>query len=314
MDQQTQALTVTRPSLLPSVDEIKVMRALANDFLQAKGKLFPNAIDSPAMLYGIIEAGREVGISPMAAIREVFVVNGRTELSAKAMEAVVMAREPQAHFVYEVETADQCKIVLHRPGKQPCTSEYKLTDVPAKLRSKETWKEYGIDMLRWFTLKRLCRKGGADLINVTDGVSIGAAAEIIESTDYDIEGTAVEVIPPMQVQAPAPTQSAPVEDMQIDPGADAPFLSPTGQLDWAEFKGYLAPSKIAARELVAAMGLPPATEKVLPKDLLSWRFAEPGRTLIGLLESIVAARTPAPATDTDAGAKQPELVEEEITA
>jgi hypothetical protein len=310
MDQQTQALTVTRPSLLPSVDEIRVMRALANDFLQAKGKLFPNTIDSPAMLYGIIEAGREVGISPMAAIREVFVVNGRTELSAKAMEAVVMAREPQAYFVYEVETADQCKIVLHRPGKQPCTSDYKLTDVPAKLRSKETWKEYGIDMLRWFTLKRLCRKGAADLINVTDGVTIRAAAEIIESPDYDIEGTAIEVAVPASAAVPAPKQTAPVEAAQIDPGVDAPFLSKNGDLDWQEFMGYAASSKITARELVSAIGLPPDTKKVLSKDLMAWRFAEPGRTLIGLLESIVAGRTP----PADVGAKQPELVEEEITA
>ena len=96
--------------------------------------------------------------------------------------------------------------------------------------------------------------------------------------------------------AKAADEPAPAEEVSIDPGPDAPFLSPKGELDTSELSGYMTQQGVTGEELGRAIGLPDR-KKAGSSSLLKWRQAEPNRTITGLFEKIIAERPAAPADD-----------------
>jgi len=184
------------PSIIPSIDELSVMTAIAKQVVKATG-MVPSNLKSPEQAFAVMLAGRELGAQPMTALRHIFVVNGKTEPDAQLMMGVAKAKDPTADFTFHKTTATECDAELFRKGKSVLRQRYTIEDVrKAGLAGKAgPWQQYPADMLRWFTLKRLCRLGAPDLINALDGVSVaqaGAMMDEVRITEVKIETPALD--------------------------------------------------------------------------------------------------------------------------
>lgn len=105
-----------------------------------------------------ILAGAELGISPMAAMNGIYMVNGRPSLSAQLMASCLIANG----FKYKIvaHSAKVCTIEFWRSGELLGVSTFTIEQaVEAKLADKDVWKNYPENMLfaramsngaRWF--------------------------------------------------------------------------------------------------------------------------------------------------------------------
>jgi hypothetical protein len=166
---------------LPSLGELHVMRTLAGDFRGLIGTMLPKEIDSPAKALAVMEAGRELGAPPMVAFRHMFIIGGKVQADGEMMQAVVRRRDPTARFEIS-RSAEACHIILYRGGQKVVDLKYKITDVPKQLREggRGPWQQYTEDMLFWYTMKRVCRSGAADLINAMGGIDVADAEDLID--------------------------------------------------------------------------------------------------------------------------------------
>lgn len=111
---------------------------------------------SDAMI--VILMGRELGIPPMTAMRELFVVNGRPEMSARLKLARIRKRYPVAQIDFETKSNDINKAILvaARPNGRPQIFEYTIEDARrAGLTNKDVWKNHPADMLRARVINRM---------------------------------------------------------------------------------------------------------------------------------------------------------------
>ena len=73
------------------------------------------------------------------------------------MMGCVHAGDANAKFIWHKSTATECDVELRRPNRAPMRQKYKISDVEHLTSKGGPWKQYPADMLRWFTLKRVCR-------------------------------------------------------------------------------------------------------------------------------------------------------------
>jgi hypothetical protein len=198
-EQETTALVpieVLPPAAaLPSRAEIDIIGLLARSVVAAKGHAVPLTIDSPAKAFAVMLAGWEVGAKPMAALRHMFVVNGRTEPDAQLMMGIVKARDPSARFVFHTRSADLCDVELFRNGRSVVRIAYGEADAERAglLKKGGPWTQYRPDMMAWAAVKRACRLGAPDLVNAISGVDVGEAGDLMSGLEEEIEAVAQEV-------------------------------------------------------------------------------------------------------------------------
>lgn len=174
--------------VLPTMQELGLMSAIARTLVNARGHAVPKDIDSPSKAAAVLLAGWELGLRPMTAFRHVYVVNGRTDVDAQVMMGLVKAKEPEADFIFHAYTSQACKVELRRPGRTPIVVEYTAEDAKAsgQLDKPGPWKGYRRDMLAWAAVKRACKLGAPDIINAIPSVDVGDMPDVIEYTAGDI--------------------------------------------------------------------------------------------------------------------------------
>ena len=99
-----------------------------------------------ATTLAVILKGAELGIAPMASLQSIYMVEGKVQLSAELMRAVML----RAGFTIQrkVHTAERCVLVVTRPGQQPEEFEWTMADAQrARLTEKDNWKKYPRAML-----------------------------------------------------------------------------------------------------------------------------------------------------------------------
>jgi hypothetical protein len=119
--------------------------------------------NKPAIMAAIL-TGHEVGLQPMAALREVHVIKGRPGLSANAMRALVLSH---GHFLrFSEQTNTRVTIHGRRRGENNETSvTWTMDDAQrAGLAGKDTWKGYPRALLIARATGELCRAIFADVI------------------------------------------------------------------------------------------------------------------------------------------------------
>jgi len=134
-------------SLIPFGDEWTAMQQQA-EILVGSGFLPPN-LDTPNKVLTVLLCGRELGVPPMQAIRGIHVVNGRPSLSAELMLA--LAYQNIGGFKFKVEASNEqvCRITASRPGGDPVTLGFTITDAQrAGLTKGDNWQKYPAAMLR----------------------------------------------------------------------------------------------------------------------------------------------------------------------
>ena len=135
-------VALSSASLMPQTYEGKLQMAGA----LAKSGLIPTGLNTPEKVFVALQWGHELGLSPMVAVNNVAVINGKPTLSADIMAAVVK-RSPE----YMSETRAECEItrILPNGEKEVQKSSFSMQDAQnAGLAGRDNWKKYPKRMLK----------------------------------------------------------------------------------------------------------------------------------------------------------------------
>jgi hypothetical protein len=160
----TQALVVSTAQsadLQPgSVDE-----ALRLSKILVASKLLPRGVGSPEAAFAIILAGRELGLSPMQALRSIHIIEGKPTMSADLMLALVK-RSPRCRYFKMVESTEKAATYeTDREGEGPTRMSFTLDEAKAaSLTGKDNWRKFPSAMLRARCIAALARTVYPDVL------------------------------------------------------------------------------------------------------------------------------------------------------
>lgn len=135
-------------------------RQLAKDFMESG--LFPD-LKSLSVAVVKIQAGKELGIEPFAAMRGIEIIQGRVTLNSGLMAGLIKKSGKYNYAVLE-RTAKRCELEFFEGGKSIGKASYTMEEAnQAGLTGKATWKSYPADMLFSRALSRGFRTYCPDL-------------------------------------------------------------------------------------------------------------------------------------------------------
>ena len=143
--------------VLPPQEEWAQMKELSA--MAFKSQLLPSSIKSQEAALIIQLKGRELGMSPMTAYANIYIVNGRPGISSEMLLALVRRDMPAAKIQFTKSTDTICEIKSRRPDEDFDTiTTYTIDDAKrAGLLGKDNWKNYPTDMLRARAIGRMKR-------------------------------------------------------------------------------------------------------------------------------------------------------------
>lgn len=158
MSNESKALAIV-PS---SIDEVTSLAEVLS-----KSTLLPDALKGkvPDIVVSIL-AGRELGLSPMAAIRGVFVVQGKPVLSADTMVGLVLGSGLAEYFSCVEDTDQRVTYETKRKGSpHPQRSSWSVEDTKrAGLNTKDNWRTYTRQMMKARAKAILARDAYPDVL------------------------------------------------------------------------------------------------------------------------------------------------------
>ena len=179
-----------------------------------KSGLIPSGLNSPEKVFVALQWGHELGLSPMVAVNNVAVINGKPTLSADIMSAVVK-RSPEYGGIKWIEMSDtkaECEItrILPNGEKEVQRSCFTMDDaVKAGLAGRDVWKKYPRRML-----KHRCLSYG--LKDVFPDLLAGLYdPEEMESVSSDKTTTTERNVTPVEEKVVTPEPSAEVIENEI---------------------------------------------------------------------------------------------------
>lgn len=204
-------------SLVPRTQDLESISRLSRAIMDARGQMFPKELDSPAKVFAVMAYGLEVGVPPMAALRNIYVVNGKPQPSAELMAGIVQASDTTVTFEILELTADKCTMRIKRPSRN-VVGEYTYTIEDAKranlVKPGNPWGMYPKDMLRHATMKRLCRAYAPDLINGLD--TAVALSPVDDEPPSYIDGEFIDDEAPAPVRANVDPETGEITDEPED--------------------------------------------------------------------------------------------------
>lgn len=135
-------------------EELRQPMALGEVF--AKSGMFPD-VKSQAQAAVKILAGKELGLSPFEAMGNLYLVNGKLSLTAKAMAGLV---KKSKRYDYTIDKLDdkECILTFTKEGEKLGVSTFTFQDAAkAGLVNKDVWKNYPRNMLLARALSNGCR-------------------------------------------------------------------------------------------------------------------------------------------------------------
>ena len=162
---------------------------------QINGKNMTEGQATVIMLYG-----HELGVGPMAALGQIFVVKNRPSASAQLLLGLMQSRDPHAGVEILERTAEKAKIRITYKGR---SQEFEATIEDAKLADlmkNPTWSKYPKQMLVWTAVRTGVRLMAADAINALASLApfseVQAEIEAAEAEAIDAEAIDVTTIEP----------------------------------------------------------------------------------------------------------------------
>lgn len=208
----------------------------------ARSGFFDDVRDAAQAVVKIL-AGAEYGIGPIAAMRSVHVFDGKTELSASLIGALIK-KHPRYDFHVRRCTPEGCEIAFFEAGpdgsmREAGTASFTMEDARrAGLARKSNWQKYPEDMC----FARAMTRGARRFCSVVFGGSIYAAGEIDGTTGDDTSphGSSISRFDE-EVGAPAAPALPPAERKLSKPQAQRLHikLSRLGLGDGYDFAGYV---------------------------------------------------------------------------
>ena len=136
-------------NLMPQTQEAKYQMA----GVLCKSGLIPSGLNTAEKVFVALQWGHELGLTPMVAVNNIAVINGKPTLSADIMCAVVK-RSPEYGGIKWIEMSDtkaECEItrILPNGEKETQRSCFTIEDAQnAGLAGRDVWKKYPKRMLK----------------------------------------------------------------------------------------------------------------------------------------------------------------------
>ena len=136
----------------------------------AKSGLVPKGLQTKDQVFVAVQWGKELGLSPMVALNNIAVVNGKPTLSADIMHAIAR-KSPRYHGVQWLEQSEkkaECIIEMINPdgSKEQVRGTYSIEDAErAGLTTKDNWKKYPQRMLKHRALSFALRDAFPDILS-----------------------------------------------------------------------------------------------------------------------------------------------------
>ena len=221
--------------------------------------LVPDKMRDPSSLFLTILAGLDLGLSPVQAIRNIHIIDGKISTSADLKVALCIAQPTVCKYVKVVETTMQkATYETQRVGRDP--ERYTYTIEEAKVAGlldrgndpkKNNWNRFPAAMLR-----ARCK---AILVGmVYEDVLAGVTAH--EETDASAENAIEATVGPSTWgPAQAMTQAPPMGSVGVVPGTVGPAPVEPPKAKRAKKEEPAAPAPIEAQATVTATAPPPPT-------------------------------------------------------
>jgi hypothetical protein len=195
----------------------------------AGSNLLPMALRKrPEDVLVTLLAGREMGLSPMQAIRNIHVIEGRPTMSAELMVAQCL-RHPEICELFEMveSTAVQATFAAKRQGRPAKKLTYSLEDAKvAGLANRDNWRKSPKAMLRARAASALARAVFPDLVagvyEIDEGDDIRCSArdttvigEVVETNDPPAARKPVAPPDLEDAEVVAETPTTPAQDRTV---------------------------------------------------------------------------------------------------
>lgn len=198
----TDLTTTTQPQAALSIEWDRELRGAT--YLVRSG-LCPAAVKTPEAALFIILAGRDLGLSPVAALRNIHIIQGKVELSADMQLALFSSRGGKFRWLEVSETA--ATLELHAPWLlAPHVSKWTMADAQRAKLGGDNWQKYPRAMLR----SRAITAGLKDIgFDATAGVYAPGEIDGAEETTVTEDA---EVVSVTTADASAETGEAPSQE------------------------------------------------------------------------------------------------------
>ena len=187
--------------------------------------LTPRGVDTPSKVFLIMAQGRELGLSTMQSLTNLYVVEGKVSLSSDLMAALVL-KSPVCEYLRPVEVSDQrATYVAKRKGGAEFRFSFSWEDATkAGLTSRQTYKQNPSDMLRHRALSKMVRAVFPDVISglytrdeaedIVDVTPRTTVAEVVHAAAETATQSALPAATKVRRRAPAAAVAAPVIQAQ----------------------------------------------------------------------------------------------------
>lgn len=197
----------------------------------AKSGLAPRGLDTPEKVAVAVQTGMEAGLTPMAALRSVVVINGLPSWKGEAALALIrnagICTIPPTVGVRGDGDKREGFVTFQRAGSaDPVEVTFSVADAKrAKLWGKQgPWTDYSEDMLMWRAVGRASKRYFGDVLM---GLAI---AEEVQDYPATAHGEARAETPPAEPDPLLPQQPEAAEaPVEIDPDTGEVIPDEIGQ-------------------------------------------------------------------------------------
>lgn len=167
---ETAIATVGQMTAAPTTGEVFAPRTMAEAWKLAQtfhaSGLLPRGIASPEAAFTIIATGAELGLSPMASLRSIHIIEGKPALSAALIAGIVQRRPDLCEGFALVESSDTIATYeTTRRGQAPVRISFTIEQAQrAGLAGKDIWRKYPHAMLRARASAELARAVYPDVV------------------------------------------------------------------------------------------------------------------------------------------------------
>jgi hypothetical protein len=118
----------------------------------------PSSLDTPQKVLTVIQTGKEMGMQPMTALNNIYVIQGRTVISSTMLGALLKVRNIEFVWTKDYFTEEDGKVntelefeFISRVSGQPKTAKFAISWTQMEIAGytdKQNWQKYPKEMMR----------------------------------------------------------------------------------------------------------------------------------------------------------------------
>lgn len=202
-----------------SMDELQVVERLAQ--VISGSQMLRSRTTDPrernAEAIYIMLLGRELGLSPLAALQNINLISGKPVVSGQALLGIMRQRGLEVEVPDPASVSDAAVVRVRRPGRDWVSYSYTREMArKAELLNKpgNMWNKYPAEMLIWRAVSTASRMAASDLM-----LGLYTVEEMDETAQLNEDGEPIAQLPPPAAPPAAPKPlPAPAPEPTPEPG------------------------------------------------------------------------------------------------